>query len=123
MPVEKAPLGRARLALNQGKVEIAAQNGAAGAGQAIIEARRHRADAGDRNDAKRDAGDEYAKTAQAAAQLAPGKAQRDVQAQVADGFGRGRKHHAASCMTRLSTKCVGAKMNIGRPSSNPMSQT
>ena len=92
MRVKKRVLVGACLALDQRKIEIAAQNGAAGRRKPVIEARRHRADAGNRRDAKRDAGDEHAEAAQAAAQFAPGKAQRVMQPHVTDALGRRREH-------------------------------
>ena len=120
MLIEEIALGRARLALNERKIEIAAENGAAGAGEAVVETCRHRADAGNRHHAERDTGDEYAEAAQTAAQFAPGKAQRGAQPHITDRLGRGRQHHAASASfgscapdfcalgaTRARTKCVG----------------
>jgi hypothetical protein len=70
---EEGALGVVRFTLNEGKGEIAAKDYAARFGDALMEARRYRADAGDRQDAERDAGDENAKAAQATAQIAPGE--------------------------------------------------
>ena len=70
----------AGLALDERKSNVAAQDRAAGAGNAVVEACRYRADAGNRHDAERDAGDEHAEAAQAAAQFAPGKTQRRSEA-------------------------------------------
>ena len=58
-----------------------------------FKARGHRADAGDRHDAERDAGDKNAEAAQAAAQIAPDKAQcetpREANGSLAFDFGAG----------------------------------
>ena len=67
MVVEEATFAVAGFALNERKGNIAAENQLPGAADAVGKARRHRADAGDRQYAERDAGDEDAKTAQAAA--------------------------------------------------------
>ena len=66
---------RLGFALDQGERNVAAQQRAALARQTFAEARRHRADAGNRHHAERDAGDEDVKTAQAAAQFAQRVAQ------------------------------------------------
>ena len=61
---------RLGFALDQRERNVAAQQRAALARQTFAEARRDRADAGNRHHAERDAGDEDVKTAQAAAQFA-----------------------------------------------------
>ena len=101
-----------RFALDQRKGEVAAEDQAAGTGETVGEALRHRADAGDGHDAERDAGNKHAETAQSAAQLAPGKTQRKKWAWL-----RGRRQHqtAAFGMTRTSTKCAGANASSGNP--------
>ena len=75
--IKKAPLAVSGLTLDQREIQIAAEDRAAGLRQTIGQALRHRADAGDCHDAERDAGDENAEAAQAAAQLAPSIAQRE----------------------------------------------
>ena len=82
--------------LNERKGEIAAEDDAAGAGDAVVEARRHRADAGNRHDAERDAGDKDAEAAQAAAQIAPGKSKREVQRGELFGIAAGASISAPS---------------------------
>ena len=57
--VEKCPLGRLGLAMDQRERQIAAEDDAALARKPIGQASRERADAGDRHDAERDAGDEH----------------------------------------------------------------
>jgi hypothetical protein len=117
--VEKGALVAARFALDQRKGQIAAEDQLTGIGDAVGEARRYRADAGDRQHAERDAGNEDAETAHAAAQLAPGEAQRHQVARLC----RRRQHHATFGMTRASNRCVGAKTNSGRPIISPANQT
>ena len=68
--IEEFALGRACLARHQRERRVAAENDAALARQPVSEAARERADAGDRGDAERDAGNEHRKAAQAAAHLA-----------------------------------------------------
>ena len=65
-----------RLALEQHEGDVAAEQRAPLAREAVAEARRHRADAGDRHHAERDAGDEDVEAAQAPAQFAQRVAQR-----------------------------------------------
>ncbi len=71
MVVEEAALAVAGFALNERKGNVAAEDQSAGAADAVGKARRHRADAGNRKYAERDAGDEDAKAAQPAAQFTP----------------------------------------------------
>src|SRR5262245_7370497 len=73
MRIEEGALGIIGLALNEREGEVAAKKHAAGFADALGEAGGDRTDAGDRQDAERDAGNENAKTTQAAAQIAPGK--------------------------------------------------
>jgi hypothetical protein len=73
MRVEESALDVVGLALNEREGKIAAKDHAAGFANALSEACGDRTDAGDRQDAERDAGNENAKTTQAAAQIAPGK--------------------------------------------------
>src|SRR5262249_16172993 len=68
---------RLGLALEQDEGDVAAEQVAALARHAVAEARRDRADAGDRHHAERDAGDEHIEAAQAAAQLAQRVAQAE----------------------------------------------
>ena len=70
-------------------------------GEPVGQARRHRADAGDRHDAERNAGDENAEAAQSAAQLAPGKTQRQ-QRHACRAICGGRNAHGAI----TSRRCV-----------------
>ena len=91
MRAKERSLARICFPLNQRKREVAAEDDAAGAGEAIGQTLRDRADAGDRQHAERDAGDEDAEAAQSAAQLAPGKMQRQQEARFC---GR-RQHHCA----------------------------
>ncbi len=119
MRVEESAFTVARLALNERKGKIAAEDHLARAGDAVGKARGNRADAGDRQDAERDAGDKNTEAAQAAAQIAPGEAQRSK----ATWLGGGRQHQAAFGAMRLSTRCVGANTNSGNPINSPASQT
>ena len=77
MRAEEGALAVVRFTLDQRKGEVAAEDHAAGAGQAVGQALRNRADPGNRHDAERDAGDKDAEAAQSAAQLAPGETQRE----------------------------------------------
>ena len=74
-PTKKRDFIRFGLALDQREGHIAAKQGAALARQSFAEARRDRADAGNRHHAECDAADEHVKAAQAAAQFAQGVAQ------------------------------------------------
>ena len=71
------------LALDQRERDVAAEQGAALARQSLAEARRDRADAGNRHHAERDAGDENIEAAQPAAQFAQRVAQRKRRPAVA----------------------------------------
>ncbi len=126
MGIEERALGVAGLALDQRKGEVAAEDDAAGAADAVVQARRDRADAGNRHDAKRDTGDEHAEAAQTAAQIAPNKARRKTQCEAQRRqrarFCRGRQHQVARGRTRAKMKCVGANTNTGMPSNNPPNQ-
>ena len=126
MVIEKRPLGIVCLALNERQSEVAAEDDAAGAADAVVEARGDRADAGDRHDAKRNAGDKDAEAAQAAAQIAPDKtrckAQGEAQRRQRKRLRRGRQHHVAFGTTRARMKCVGAKTKTGIPSNKPENQ-
>ena len=102
--IQEGALGIARLALNEREGEVAAEDDLAGAGDAVGEARGHRADARDGHHAKRDAGDENPEAAQAAAQFAPGKTQR----REAACSRHRRVHQRAFGMKRASRKCTGA---------------
>ena len=82
---QECPLVRRGLALDQREREIAAEDDLALARQPVGEAGRQRADAGDRHAAERDAGDEHVEAAQAAAQFAQRKAQRQPAAVFARG--------------------------------------
>jgi hypothetical protein len=73
MRIEESALGVIGLALYEREGKVAAKNHTAGFADALVEACGDRTDAGDRQDAERNAGDENAKAAQAAAQIAPGK--------------------------------------------------
>ena len=73
---EEAPLGGVGLAVDQHEREIAAEDHLAFAVDAVGEASRERADAGNRHHAERDAGDEDAEAVQAAAQFQQREAQR-----------------------------------------------
>ena len=73
--LQEGALVRFGLALDQVEVEIAAEDDLALAREAVGEARRQRADAGDRHHAERDAGDEDIEAAQAPAHLAQREAQ------------------------------------------------
>ena len=66
-------LGR-RLAIEQRDRDVAAQDLARIGAQAFLDGAAERQDGGDRGDAQRQAGDEQAEAAQAAAHLAPGEA-------------------------------------------------
>ena len=123
MRAQESALGVLGFTLNERKSEVAAEDDAAGAGDAVGEARRDRADAGDRHDAERDAGDEDAEAAQAAAQFAPGKAQREVQRGDLFGIAAGASIMRAFGMTRASRKCAGANAKSGNPTIRPASQT
>src|SRR5262249_60406404 len=70
MRIEEGALGIIGLALNEREGEVAAKNHAAGFADALGEAAGDRTDAGDSQDAERDAGNEKAKAAQAAARIA-----------------------------------------------------
>src|SRR6185312_3403311 len=103
----KSELVRLGFALEQQERDVAAEQSAAFARHAFAEARRDRADAGNRHHPKRDAGDEDVEAAQAAAQLAQRIAQAEPErAAVACGFFRkapqavGDDAHEAA--TRLS---------------------
>ena len=72
MRIEEGALVIIGLALNEREGEVAAKNHAAGFTDSLGEAGGDRTDAGDRQDAERDAGNENAKAALAAAQVAPG---------------------------------------------------
>ena len=74
---EEGALFRRRLALDQIEGDVAAEDRPALAGDAVGHAAGDRADAGDGGDAERDAGEEDAEAAQAAAQLADREARRD----------------------------------------------
>ena len=76
----KARSGPARLALEQGKGHVAAEDPPPLAGDALGERAGQGGDAGDRRDAERDAGEEDAEALQASAQLAQGEAQQERQA-------------------------------------------
>ncbi len=106
MRIEERALGGIGFALDERKGDVAAEDDAAGAGNAVVEAGGHRADARDRHDAKRDAGDEDAEAAQTAAQFAPGEAQCERQYErhgKAVRF-RGRRQHQRTFGTiRVST--------------------
>ena len=108
MVVEEAPLAVAGFALNERKGNIAAENQLPGAADAVGKARRHRADAGDRKYAERDAGDEDAKTAQAAAQFAPGETPCDPrllpEARAPHLSRIGQRGHFASCSIAVSSR-------------------
>ena len=93
---------RARLALDQREGKVAAENDAARRARPVGQACGDRADAGDRHDAERDAGDEHAEAAQPAAQLAP-QAQRERQR-------RRRRCHA--CVRPL----IGRRRRLSMPS-------
>src|SRR5262249_32205192 len=64
------------LALEQDEGDVAAEQGAAFMRKSVVQARRDRADAGNRHHAKRDGGDEDVESAQAPAQLAERIAER-----------------------------------------------
>ena len=98
--VEERPLVRRGLALDQRERQVAAEDDLALARQAVGEARRQRADAGDRHAAERDAGDEHVEAAQAAAHLA----QREAQA-AASGRFRAAIAMAATLMARSRRRC------------------
>ncbi len=106
MGIEKRALGGIGFALNERKGDVAAEDDAAGAGNAVVEACGHRADAGDRHDAERDTGDEDAEAAQAAAQFAPGKTQCKGHRSAVQ-FDSRRQHQRTFGMTRIKMKCVG----------------
>ena len=91
----------AGLALDQRERDVAAEQRAALAREAVAEARRDRADAGDRHDAERDAGDEDAEAAQPAAQFAQREAQRQRDAGAAS-----RTVSAAMLMKRSVVGCA-----------------
>ena len=93
---QKGDFVRLGFALDQGERDVAAEQRAALARQSLAEAGGDRADAGDRHHAERDAGDEDVEAAQAAAQFAQGKAQRQRRAR-----GRARTVSAAMVMKRL----------------------
>ena len=85
---QKRDFVRLGFALDQGEGDVAAEQGAALARQPVAEARRDRADAGNRHHAERDAGDEHIEAAQAAAQFAQGVAQGErCPAAAGGGFG------------------------------------
>ena len=97
LAVEKRALGRARLALDERKGEIAAQDRAAFARQALGQAFRKRSDARDRHHAQRDAGDENKKPAQTGTQFAQRKFKRK------QGRAAGQSNaHARAFMLSLS---------------------
>ena len=93
---QKRDFFRPGFALHQGEGDVAAEQGAALARQPLVEARRDRADPGDRHDAERDAGDEDVKATQPAAQFAQGVAQRQRRSAAAGGGFGGHAHEAAS---------------------------
>jgi hypothetical protein len=78
----------AGLALDQAEGDVAAENDAAFTRQPVLQASRHRADAGDGHDAERDAGDEHVEAAQPASHLAQGEAQRQQHAYLSRLRGR-----------------------------------
>src|SRR6185437_8118357 len=85
---EKRNFVRFGFALHQGEGRVAAEQGTAFARQSLAEAGCDRTDAGNRHHAKRDAGNEYVKAAQAPAQLAQCEAQRKRSRAIAgDRFG------------------------------------
>ena len=82
MGVEECTLGVAGLPLDQRKGEVAAEDHTAGAADAVVQASRDGADAGDRHDAKRNTGDENAEAVHAAAQIAPNKARCETRCEA-----------------------------------------
>ena len=116
---EKGAFAFGRFALDQRESDVAAKDQAAGAGKSFGQAVRHRADACDRQHAKRNAGDKNAEAAQSAAQFAKGETQRHRET----GFCMCRLRHRASGMKRASTKWVGAQAINGNPANCPASQT
>ena len=106
--IKKTPLAVIGLTLDQREIQIAAEDCAAGLRQTVSQALRHRADAGDRHDAKCDAGDENAEAAQAAAQLAPGIAKCErCHRSVAAGEAGSSSRPEWICSTR-SQRCASA---------------
>ena len=122
MGIEKRALGIACLPLDERKGEIAAEDHAAGAADTVVQTRGHRADAGDRHDAERDAGDKNAEAAQAAAQIAPDKAHRKAPRNKPVCLWIWRQHQFALGITRARRKCNGANTKTGIPSNNPANQ-
>ncbi len=77
---QEGAFGPCRLALEQGKGHVAAEDPPPLAGDALGKRAGEGGDAGDRGDAERDAGEEDAEALQASAQLAEGEAQQERQA-------------------------------------------
>src|SRR6516162_4252828 len=102
MRVEKGAFARVGFALNKREGEIAAEDEAAGLADAVGEACSNRADAGDRQHAKRNAGDEDAKAAQTAAQIAPGEAWGES-GWPSDGKACGRRCSGIECDRHCAT--------------------
>ena len=112
---QEGALRRRRLRAGSARTTVAAQDDAALAGDAVGQARRQRADAGDRHDAERDAGDEDVKAAQPAAQIAQrepqngtGASARNVRSRSGSGSrdrplvdaAGAQPHHAVAALRR-----------------------
>src|SRR5262249_2395292 len=90
MGIQEGAFRCARGALDQHEGEIAAEDDAPLARKPVDQAPRERADAGDRGHAERDAGDEHAEPAHAAAQIA----QRQTEGEPAVGNAERDRCHA-----------------------------
>ena len=116
---QKAAFKGIGLAVDQQERKIAAENDAALPLDSIGEAARERADAGDRHDAERDAGDENAKAVQAAAKFA----EREAQGAKLGGARGGGQRHAGLGAYRLRRMWTGQNSSNGMPIIMPASQT
>ena len=108
---EEASLRSSGFAVDQRERQVAAEDAAALAIEPVGQAGRQRTDAGNRHDAEREAGDEDAKAAHAAAQFA----EREAQWREFGARGRCGDRHAGLGAVRTSRIWTGRNSSSGMP--------